>query len=417
MPRLIFKCPYMKPCGKKNRGGFAEYVATRDGVEILPETARGGYAGYMAGRKGSHGMFGAGDTPPVLSQVMEEISNHPGNIWTPIISLKREDAVRLGFDNAERWRQLTMAHADELAAALKISPNNFVLYGAFHHDDVHPHMHMVCYSKNPREGFLTEKGIENIRSTLARDIFQHDLMEIYQEQTQTRQDTGDAAREALRQVLADMKYDMPENENIAILMRQLMEKLQTYKGKMVYGYLPRPAKALVNAIVDELAAEPHVAMVYAKWCELRQDVFGAYKDAPVDIAPLSQNEAFKPVRNMVVKEAAALLEMLAEVEVGQNHAEDIHSPDGTTSSAPSMSPIKQPDDQAEIAATLTSMDASVLAASARLLGGISKIFETVPVYKKVPHQHMDRKRKRQLQQQRDGNGIETAEQQQNAPTY
>lgn len=293
MPRLMFKCPYLKPGAKKNRGGFAKYIATRDGVEKLPlltPKPRAGYVEYMARRPGAHGLFGAGDEPLNLAKVAEEISAHQGNVWTPIISLQREDAQRLCYNSAESWRVLAMEHAVDFAKAMKIQPQNFVWYGAFHQDDVHPHMHMVCYSKNPREGFLTEKGIETIKSALARDIFQNELREIYMQQTIHRDHAGNAARESLRQSLEKLQSGIRENETDAVLMAQLAEKLESHKGKMVYGYLRPPVKAIVNEIVDELAKTPLVEDAYSKWWNLRQQVAASYTDTPVERIPLSQNE-------------------------------------------------------------------------------------------------------------------------------
>ena len=70
MARLILKAPYYKPRAKapagKTRGGYANYIATREGVEILP---RGGMVGYVGERRGSNGLFSDDGHDIVLSKI------------------------------------------------------------------------------------------------------------------------------------------------------------------------------------------------------------------------------------------------------------------------------------------------------------------------------------------------------------
>ena len=161
MEGLIQKSGYIRP---GNGGGhYAEYIATRDGVEELKP---GGYLEYMAERPRSHGLFSA-DGSADLEKTMDEINGHTGPVWTFIYSLKREDAARLGYENSESWRRLLLAHQAELAAAMKIPPSNFRWCAAFHDEKHHPHIHMMAWSADPKQGYLTEKGIEQMRSRLS----------------------------------------------------------------------------------------------------------------------------------------------------------------------------------------------------------------------------------------------------------
>ncbi|MDL2254086.1 relaxase MobL [Ruminococcaceae bacterium OttesenSCG-928-I18] len=370
MPRLVFKCSYLAPNKPGDRGNYAIYLATRDGVEVVPNESRDltpsnkqreliekilidfpsakesleyeeyianptisnasefltnaieenrssvkgrdGYVTYISERKrtarvGEHGLFSSHDGPVVLSRVADEIRNHPGNVWTPIISLQRDDAVRLHYDNAETWRALLRSHADTFAKWLKIPPNDFVWYAAYHDEGHHPHVHMVCYSRNPRQGYLTKDGIREIRASITKDIFRHDLDEIYRDQTLHRNEVNTSSLDALKEMISAMSDSVVDNREIMLRMEELSNRLRFHKGKMVYGYLRPPVKALVNSIVDELADEPHVAAAYEKWCIARQEIISSYKDTPESTVPLSQNKEFKSVRNMVVKEAARLL--------------------------------------------------------------------------------------------------------------
>lgn len=303
MKGLIQKSGYIKP--GSGGGHYAEYIATRDGVELMEPTAGGGYLEYIAERPRSHGLFSA-DGPADLEQTMEEINAHAGPVWTFIYSLKREDAARLGYENGESWRRLLLAHQTELATAMKIPPGSFRWCAAFHDEKHHPHIHMMAWSADPKQGYLTEKGIEQMRSQLSNDIFQDELLSIYQEKDLSYQQVRDAAMEAMGRLIQEMKSGLCDSPVIASQMETLAEMLSEVKGKKVYGYLKKPVKAQVDAIVDELARPPEVAECYEQWNRLRDELERYYKDAPREHKPLSQQPEFKAIKNIVIREAEEL---------------------------------------------------------------------------------------------------------------
>ena len=303
MKGLIQKSGYIKP---GNGGGhYAEYIATRDGVELMEPTAGGGYLEYIAERPRSHGLFSASGAAD-LEQTMEEINAHAGPVWTFIYSLKREDAARLDYENGESWRRLLLAHQVELAAAMKIPPSSFRWCAAFHDEKHHPHIHMMVWSTDPKQGYLTEKGIEQMRSKLSNDIFQDELLSIYQEKNLSYQQVRDTAMEAMGRLIREMKSGLCDSPVIAGQMESLAEMLSEVKGKKVYGYLKKPVKVQVDAIVDELARLPEVAECYEHWNRLRDELERYYKDTPREHKPLSQQQEFKAIKNMVIREAEEL---------------------------------------------------------------------------------------------------------------
>ena len=302
MKGLIQKSGYIKP--GSGGGHYAEYIATRDGVELMEPTA-GGYLEYMAERPRSYGLFSA-DGPADLEQTMEEISAHAGPVWTFIYSLKREDAARLGYENSESWRRLLLAHQTELAAAMKIPPSSFRWCAAFHDEKHHPHIHMMVWSTDPKQGYLTENGIEQMRSKLSNDIFQDELLSLYQEKNQSYQQVRDTAMEAMGRLIREMKSGLCDSPIIASQMETLAGMLAEVKGKKAYGYLKKPVKAQVDAIVDELARLPEVAECYEQWNRLRDELERYYKDTPREHKPLSQQQEFKAIKNMVIREAEEL---------------------------------------------------------------------------------------------------------------
>ena len=300
MKGIIQKSGYIKP--GSGGGHYAKYIATRDGVELMESTPGGGYLEYIAERPRSHGLFSA-DGAADLEQTMEEINAHAGPVWTFIYSLKREDAARLGYENGESWRRLLLAHQAELAAAMKITPSSFRWCAAFHDEKHHPHIHMMAWSADPKQGYLTEKGIEQMRSKLSNAIFQDELLSLYQEKDLSYQEVRDAAMEAMGRLVREMKSGLCDSPIIASQMETLAEILSEVKGKKVYGYLKKPVKAQVDAIVDELARLPEVAECYEQWNRLRDELERYYKDAPREHKPLSQQPEFKAIKNMVIREA------------------------------------------------------------------------------------------------------------------
>ncbi len=374
MPRLIFKCPYLKG-GSSNAAhlsNYIRYMATRQGADKITVSsrewrvtkkqkvlidqllrdfplARGSfeyedyranptrtnatefitrcmednldqiakrenYVGYIAQRPraerlGQHGLFTGTEDAITLSQVADEVAHHPGNVWLPIISLRREDAARLGYDNALRWRELLKAYAPKLAEAMKIPWEDFRWYAAYHDEGHHPHIHMVVYSKDGRSGYLTRKGIAEIKSDLVKEIFANDLTELYQQQTMRRDELVAQTRTAMEQTVQAMQIGTLENSRIEELTHHLAQQLQTTQGKKQYGYLKPHLKAVVDEIVDELVKDPRIASAYELWYQLREEVLHSYRNDLPERLPLSRQKEFKQIRNMVIQEALQLNQM------------------------------------------------------------------------------------------------------------
>jgi len=305
MSKLIVKSPYIKSGGKAN--GYMKYIATRDGVEILP--AADGYMRYMATRPGTekrglHGLFGDADSVD-LKAAMVELEVVQGNIWTHIISLRREDASRLGYDNADAWRNLLKTHCNDIAEAMKISPQNFRWYAAFHNEGDHPHVHMMAWSAKPHDGYLNQKGIDKIRSKLTNTIFQNEMHHLYQQKTVSRDELVQRAREDIHSLTERINSE-PIAPEICELMLQLSDKLSALSGKKQYGYLPKNTKKLVNEIVDELAQNPTIHACYDTWWELQMQLRDYYGGERLHQPRLSEQKEFRAVKNAIIRGAASL---------------------------------------------------------------------------------------------------------------
>lgn len=285
------------------------------------------YVQYIAGRPraqrtGAHALFTGLDESLTLTQVAEEIAHHPGNVWLPIISLRREDAARLGYDDAERWKSLLTGYAMEMAQAMKIPWEQFRWYAAFHDESHHPHVHMVCYSADGRSGYLTKAGIAQIKSDLAQEVFRQDLTELYRQQTQRRDVLNRDAQAVMRELIHRMEEGAVDNPRVEELMTHLADRLRFTSGKKQYGYLKAPLKTVVDEIVDELARDPRIAQAYDLWYEMREDVLRTYKNDLPERLPLSRQKEFKPIKNMVIQEAVRLGE-LRQIFHPEDQAEDV----------------------------------------------------------------------------------------------
>ena len=268
-----------------NRQNFVGYMAMRPGVE----------------KRGSHGLFNEKNEPIILNQAANEIAEHKGNVWSHVVSLRREDAVRLGYDNSDAWRELVKRHISDIAKAQNIPLCNLKWYAAYHDTTHHPHIHLLVYSTNPKQGFLTKAGIDKIRSAFANDIFHDDLQSIYQEQTVSRDELKEVSKnefESIVNMIASNDHTDPQLEE---LIKKLYIQLQNVKGKKVYGYLPKEIKETVNKIFSELAKDENIRQLYDKWCSLERLKCKTYTQKEKELPSLTDNKVFQPVRNMIIR--------------------------------------------------------------------------------------------------------------------
>lgn len=388
MPRIIMKSPYIKPNSKTHIGNYISYIATRDGVEMADSTQkfmeatsvqkkiinkllidypdskdlyeyqdyldkpnrgnadelilriaeahaelfgdREKYISYIAQRPrvekiSSHGLFTDGGVPIVLSDVQKEVAESKSNVWTHIISLKREDAERMGYNNAKAWMNLIRSQRNMIAENMKIAPENFRWYAAFHNEGHHPHIHMIAYSTKPNEAYLTEKGIENIKSNLAKVIFRQDLISIYQKQTEHRDRLRAEARDIVEDLVSKINSEIYISASIQHKLLELADRLSKTKGKKVYGYLKPDVKAIVDSIVDELANDNRIKKLYDLWYEQKENTIRTYTDEIPDRIPLAQNKEFKSIKNAIIKEALKLNITEDEEEERENKDEEFVS--------------------------------------------------------------------------------------------
>lgn len=293
---------YMEALEQKEN--FIDYISHRPGVQ----------------KDGEHGLWDAHGKVQNLARAVREVAEHTGNVWTPVVALRREDAERLGYDSAESWRALVNASVCDIAEAYKILPENLRWYAAFHQKPNQVHIHMIIFSADPKEGYLTKEGIREMKSVFARRIYHADRMHIYQQKDTARQELQAQTRKAMVECIARLSSGAVENPQLEQLTEELAERLLTVKGRKVYGYLPPRVKAIVDAIVEELAKDERVSAAYETWQTLYEQVCLDYDQRPRKRLPLSRQKEFRSVRNMVIQET---LQWIAE---RQRYADALRTP-------------------------------------------------------------------------------------------
>ena len=316
MSKLIQKAGFLN---QKRAGRYMNYIATRDGVELLDENADSIYMRYIATRprvekQGEHGLFGAEDAVD-LKKTMDELKAHEGNVWTIIYSLRREDAARLGYDNAASWRALLRSKQADFAEAMQIPPSQLRWYAAFHDEGDHPHIHMMLWSDDPKYGFLRKDKLLHLQSILTNMIYADGLKEVYIQKDIAYKEVTEAARETMRRIVDRLESVKNPPESIQQKLLELALELRTVSGKKQYGYLKKPLKDRIDSIVDELEKLPEVAEYYAVWNNLRNTLESYYKSKPRQHNSLSQQKEFRTIKNAIIQEAERLRLQLEDSSV------------------------------------------------------------------------------------------------------
>ena len=389
MPRIIVSSRYLKPGTTGKRGGLVRYIATRESVEMYSPQEHGvpvtksqtelvtkllemfpselsshEYADYKSSptkenaseliteilernadrltdremlvkyiserpgveKIGKHGLFSADKGEVELNEAKAIVSNHDGNVWTNVVSLRREDAERLGYTTPQAWQNLVLKSLDKIAQAHKIKLDHLRWYAAFHNTAHHPHIHLLVYSTDPTEGYMTEHGIEMLKSTFANIIFKDEMNEVYQKQTAVRDDLRAEAKRVMQELSSQIDLHLADSQFESLILK-LSRQLVNAKGKKVYGYLQPPVKKTVDDIVAMLAEHPTIKKMYDEWCRLEQEKYATYTNAVKQFPPLQENIVFKPIKNSIINAVAEMLHTLDSAECEIKNEDSLPEPE------------------------------------------------------------------------------------------
>ena len=305
----------------QSENGYLKYIATRPGAE----------------KHGAHGLFGRQENTN-LTAAMHDLTAHDGNVWTIIYSLHREDAERLGYNNAAAWRKLLVSQQNKFAEAFHIPASVLHWYAAYHDADTHPHIHMMIWTD--QETVLKRDAVVKLRSAMTNSIFQAELENLYIRKDAAYKDVSEAAREVMRELVDRMESVSEPSASIQQKLLELALELRTVGGKKQYGYLKKPLKDMLDSIVDELEKLPEVAAYYSVWNGLRDTLEGYYKNRPRQHNPLSQQKEFRAIKNAIIQEAERLRQQMEQARTAseQKSSQDEEPSAENTSTDASANP-------------------------------------------------------------------------------
>jgi len=469
MAKLITKIKYLKPGDRKSVGGYAKYIATREGVDRIDDSQKHApatkaqevfinkllgdfpeiermieyedycarptmgnaselisrsveehaedimdtktYADYIATRPraqrfGSHGLFTDEGKQVQLSKVSEELNLHGGNVWTIIISLRREDAERLGYNTGERWRDMLRAQTQEFSDQFHIPMENLRWFGAFHNEAHHPHVHLMIYSTDEKQGFLSEYGVNKLRASLGKEIFSQDLLCEFEKQTEYRNELKRYSREAVAKMVEQINNSSFSNPTLDSKLIELANRLSKTGGKKQYGYLKADVKKIVDDIVSLLAADDRISELYDLWYEQREDIIRTYTEEMPERIPLEKNDVFKSIKNDIIKEA---MNIITDRETTEQVGADLFFYGGTqddkrktTSSSPRAAEKEQ--------APHSAQDRwSAVAGTTRLMHHLARMIQNRIEDERRSHVsgELDRKLRRQIAEKKQAQGLKT----------
>ncbi len=399
MARLITKFKYLKPKARQSVGGYAKYIAIREGVDKVDDTFKlepstkkqqqfiekilrdfpdskemleyedyrekptvgnasefisralednahevmqsKTYADYIATRPGAqrfgtHGLFTDDGVPVKLGEVSDELNHYGGNVWTVIISLRREDAERLGYNTGERWRDMLRSQTESLSENFHIPLRNLKWYAAFHNESHHPHVHLMVYGAEEKQAYLSRQGVMNLRSAFAKDIFAQDLLCTYEKQTEQRDALRRQSRKTVAEIIARINSGTYDNPRLEALLLQLADRLSKTGGKKQYGYLKQDVKSIVNRIVEELSMDERIAALYDLWYTQKEEVLRIYTQELPKRQPLGDNPEFKSVKNVVIREAMNIASNHMFVEDQEEESLSLDEPEIETDEVPAL---------------------------------------------------------------------------------
>lgn len=296
---------YKEYLKNKNVGNASQFLTSAFELIKDEERSKEVYLKYISERprvekfkNQDHGLFN--DEIADVEKEIESIKKHDGTVWTHIISLKREDAKNLGFENAKAWQDLLSANIQEISKAMGIERKNLVWNAAFHNESHHPHVHLVVYSKNKNEGYLTSKGIEKIKSCLANEIFKQELLIIKEEKTLSREKLKSEFEKELDKTYSkiiskDFKVSEKLSEEILKLSSMIENK------KLNYGYQPREVKEQVDKVFNLMMKNKELNKIYDVYLEKHKELMSYYKDNPKVNSDITENKDFRVLQNKILK--------------------------------------------------------------------------------------------------------------------
>lgn len=340
---FVLKIKYYSPT-KDNQSKNAEhidYIANRPGADkgdLEPESRQDeiedDYVTYINGRPGSHGLFGEqlGNVLDI-NHVQEELSTHKGLVWRMILSLREDDAVRLGYCDRLAWEKMLRTQIKTAAEKMGIERNNLGWCAAFHEAKGHPHVHVVFWEKNPQRttGRLASVELREVKKTFAGEVYREERLKMMMEKSAMRELVRTEAKGSLtraKEVVRELKLAKKDGgTDLKVLFgmsagtlppeftkeKELAEKLVSLshelpgRGRAAFQFMPENVKAQAISVADYILRQPEFQREVQKYLAAQEQLTKTYTSRPGQIKA-AREKAYKDlqkrVANLVVKGAA-----------------------------------------------------------------------------------------------------------------
>lgn len=246
-----------KPNAAAKEKAHVAYIAKRPGV-VLNEGCYYGLFGRL-GTMQQQESLNLVEAKDLIGKRIEEKKV----IHRCVLSLREADALRLGIDTPEKWRELTEANVKLIAEGLGIGESDMEYVAAIHMEKGHPHVHISVWDKSDRvrEAFVQPTRIEGMRKSINHNVYRELLAEWYHEKS--------LSRDAMLQMQKELIHGIPDEAvegrfpNLrrmdAALYKEVSDAIDTFraglppKGRITYQTLTPEQKKELDAIVDRIA--------------------------------------------------------------------------------------------------------------------------------------------------------------------
>lgn len=340
MSKVIFKMTFKhpnRPDTVSKNVSHVGYIATRDGVDksitesdLNKEISKGvedlssddeAYLQYIDERPRSHGLFGK-DGIEELKDVQEELKEIDSFVWRGIVSLKENDAKKLGYLDKNKWQNMLRKKIPDMANEIGIKQSNLRWVAAVHMEKGHPHAHIIFWEKHPERtvGVINSKSLDNIRKSFTDEIFEDERLELLNSKNLMRDllkdlakdDVGKAtriAKELKEEELYLKSLGITEPEGVMPRLypdkeKYLAEKVKNLarimpgKGRVALKFMPDNVKEEVRTISEYILKQPEFAASLAKNLKAVEELTKMYTGKEEDIKKAVEN-AFNDIRDRV----------------------------------------------------------------------------------------------------------------------
>lgn len=189
------------------------------------------------------GYYNYSNLPPDIqkkevAKYIKAISEQKNNVYRGIISLKEDDAIRLGYTNRKSWELMIQKNIQKIADVMNIPFSRLEYCGVVHLKKGNPHLHYMFWDKSQKinKCYISTYQQNRIRDIITKGIYDEELQEMYNERDIIKNDLKS------RDLIEEMKTISIENCDSKIPYTKIKNK----DRKILISEFKRIAKLLPN---------------------------------------------------------------------------------------------------------------------------------------------------------------------------